>query len=127
MISKSSHIIRNSSVMPIRACWKRLGKYMAGSGGGPFRNRPPERLTELVHSKEVKEFDAELSQFLGDLLSAANSRDVPLVNERLTEIRTHLEDTVEDKLDMIFGGSVAKHTWVDGLSDIDSLLIINDT
>jgi predicted nucleotidyltransferase len=25
----------------------------------------------------------------------------------------------------LFGGSVAKHTYVDGLSDIDSLLVIN--
>ena len=100
---------------------------MAGSGGGPFRNRAPERLTELVRSQESKEFDAELSQFLGDLLAAANSRDVPLVNERLAEIRKHLEDTVDDELNMILAGSVAKHTFVDGLSDIDSLLIIDKT
>lgn len=100
---------------------------MAGSGGGPFRNRAPERLTELVRSQESKEFDAELSQFLGELLAAANSRDVRLVNERLAEIRSHLEDTVDDELDMILAGSVAKHTFVDGLSDIDSLLIIDKT
>lgn len=31
-----------------------------------------------------------------------------------------MQDEVEERFDSIFGGSVAKHTWVDGLSDIDS-------
>lgn len=100
---------------------------MGGGGGGPFRNRPPERLTRLVRSQESKEFEAELSQFLGDLLGAANNRDTPLVHERIEAIRGELEDNVEEEFDVIFGGSVAKHTWVDGLSDIDSLLIVNGT
>jgi len=30
-------------------------------------------------------------------------------------------------MDLLFGGSVAKHTYVDGLSDIDSLVILNKT
>ena len=100
---------------------------MAGSGGGPFRNRAPERLTESVRSQESKESDAELSQFLGELLAAANSRDVPLVNERLAEIKAHLEDTVADELAMISVVPLRSTCSVDGLSDIDSLLIIDKT
>jgi hypothetical protein len=100
---------------------------MGGGGGGTFRNRPPERLTQLVRSEEAKEFDVELSGFLNELLGKVNGRDVPLVEERLNEIKDHLQDEVESRLDSIFGGSVAKHTWVDGLSDIDSLLIVNGT
>src|SRR5689334_7811280 len=100
---------------------------MSGGGGGPFRNRPPERLTQLVRSEEAKEFDAELSGVLNHLLAAANSRDVPLVQERLDNIKAHLQDEIEGRLDTVFGGSVAKHTWVDGLSDIDALLVINET
>jgi len=98
-----------------------------GGGGGTFRNRPPERLSRLVRSEEAKEFDVELSGFLNELLGKVSGRDVPLVEERLNEIKDHMEDEVEERLDSIFGGSVAKHTWVDGLSDIDSLLIVNDT
>lgn len=98
-----------------------------GGGGGTFRNRPPERLSRLVRSEEAKEFDVELSGFLNELLGKVNGRDVPLVEERLNEIKDHMEEEIEERLDSIFGGSVAKHTWVDGLSDIDSLLIVNGT
>jgi Second Messenger Oligonucleotide or Dinucleotide Synthetase domain len=102
---------------------------MAGGGGrgGPFVNRTPEKLGQLVRREESKEFEAELSGFLGELLSSFNSRDVPLVTERLQELKRCLEGAVGDSLDQLFGGSVAKHTYVDGLSDIDSLLIINST
>jgi hypothetical protein len=50
-----------------------------------------------------------------------------LVRERLDDLKGALEGTIEGSVDQIFGGSVAKHTYVDGLSDIDSLVIINET
>lgn len=56
-----------------------------------------------------------------------NGRDTQLVRERLTDLKDALEGTVDGTVDHIFGGSVAKHTYVDGLSDIDSLIFINDT
>jgi hypothetical protein len=73
------------------------------------------------------EFGSKLGQAFGDLLAAYNSRDTELVNHRLDELRALLEDAIEDRIDQQLGGSVAKRTSVDGLSDIDSLLIINDT
>jgi predicted nucleotidyltransferase len=45
----------------------------------------------------------------------------------LDEIREALEDQVEEIETLLYGGSVAKHTYVDGLSDIDSLVIIAAT
>lgn len=36
-----------------------------------------------------------------------------------------LEKDIEGVLDLLFGGSVSKHTYVDGLSDIDALVILN--
>jgi hypothetical protein len=73
------------------------------------------------------EFNSKVAQTFGDLLAAYNSRDTELVKERLDALRTYLEDAIEDRVDQQFGGSVAKRTYVDGLSDIDSLMIINDT
>jgi hypothetical protein len=72
-------------------------------------------------------FEASLSAALADLLAGYNSRDVELVRERLEQAKGALEGAIEGTLDQIFGGSVAKHTYVDGLSDIDSLIIVNDT
>lgn len=104
---------------------------MGGSGGGdPFVNRSPEQLAKQVRQAEddtaVKVFEIELNSLLGELLASANSRDIGLVQERLDEIKDEISESLETSADLLFGGSVAKHTYVDGLSDIDSLLILND-
>jgi hypothetical protein len=105
---------------------------MGGSGGGgPFRYQSPETLRNRVREAEEKAkdatFEAALSGALGELLRDYNARDTALVRERLDELKGALEGTIEGSVDQIFGGSVAKHTYVDGLSDIDSLVIISET
>ena len=105
---------------------------MGGSGGGgPFRYQSPETLRNRVREAEEKAkdatFEAALSGALGELLRDYNARDTALVRERLDELKGALEDTIEGSVDQIFGGSVAKHTYVDGLSDINSLVIISET
>ena len=47
------------------------------------------------------------------------------MRERLDVAKESVQDETEDGYDLLFGGSVAKHTYVDGLSDIDTLLVIN--
>jgi Second Messenger Oligonucleotide or Dinucleotide Synthetase domain len=105
---------------------------MGGSGGsGAFVHRTPEQLRDIVRKSEdqttVARFEAELSRTLGELLGEFNSRDVPTVSARLGEIKAAIQDAIEGSFDPLFGGSVAKHTYVDGLSDIDSLMLINDS
>jgi Second Messenger Oligonucleotide or Dinucleotide Synthetase domain len=102
-----------------------------GGGGGPFVNRTPAELSKKIRETEddtaIKAFETQLGGLLSELLAKANSRDVELVQDRLQEIKDTLEGPLERSIDSLFGGSVAKHTYVDGLSDIDSLLILNDT
>lgn len=105
---------------------------MGGSGGGStFKHRSPEELSVAVRKAEddssVKQFEAELAGTLSDLLGAYNSRDAQAVQERLNAICTALQGSIEGTFDPIFGGSVAKHTYVDGLSDIDSLILLNSS
>jgi hypothetical protein len=102
---------------------------MGGGGGGAFVHRTPEQLRDIVRKAEdqttVAEFEAELSRTLGDLLGAFNGRDVPTVTQRLEDVKSALQDAIEGTFDQLYGGSVAKHTYVDGLSDIDSLVLLN--
>ncbi len=103
-----------------------------GGGGGAFSGRrTPERLQKIVREAEdktrVAAFETELSAIVGDLLAEYNGRDANSTRERLDEIKVALEDEIEGSLDQLFGGSVAKYTHVEGLSDIDSLILINDT
>jgi hypothetical protein len=101
-----------------------------GGGGGPFVNRTPEQLRQQVRETEdqtaIKVFETELGGLLSELLASANSRDVEKVRDRLDEIKDALEGPLETTVDLLFGGSVAKHTFVDGLSDVDSLLVLDD-
>lgn len=104
---------------------------MGGNSNGTFRNVSPSELRDKVRNTEEKgavaAFKAELARTLGTLLAGFNGRDVDLVSERLADLKQALEDEIDGSFDQLFGGSVAKHTYVSGLSDIDSLLIINDT
>jgi hypothetical protein len=97
--------------------------------GGSQRYEPP-RSTEEIR-REVEEslrraqLDSEVNNLLTSELAEVNARDVELVNERLDEIKESLGDKVQGFDRLLFGGSVAKHTYVDGLSDIDSLVVLD--
>lgn len=87
-----------------------------------------ERLVQkAVDDAAAAKFQAQLADYFSDLLSRYNKRDVALIRRRLDEISGVLKAMLKEKVDQIFGGSVAKHTYVDGLSDVDCLLILNDT
>src|ERR1700688_1733597 len=131
MTSRAFRITQISFGTRIRASWKQLEAQMGGSGGGTFGGRSPSKISQLVRDAELRtasaEFETRLSGVFGELLADFNSRDTVLVQERLQALKQHLEEVLDESLDHLFGGSVAKHTYVDGLSDVDSVLLINDT
>ena len=102
-----------------------------GGGGGWVSSRTPAELAQLVRASEQSSADANfaasLSEELAGLLAGYNGRDLELVRGRLEQAKIALEGSIEGTFDQIFGGSVAKHTYVDGLSDVDSLVIVNNT
>lgn len=72
-------------------------------------------------------FSAEVEQFLMDELRAYNSRDVDAIHTHLDTIQDCLEKNIQGTLRLLFGGSIQKHTYVDGLSDVDMLVCVNDS
>ncbi|MGB8842574.1 MAG: CBASS oligonucleotide cyclase [Aliidongia sp.] len=105
---------------------------MGGSGGSSsFQSRTPEAMRRIIRKTEddtsVAAFETELGTTLGSLLGAYNARDIETGRERLEGVKAALQGSIEGSFDQMLGGSVAKHTYVDGLSDIDSLILINNT
>lgn len=102
---------------------------MGGSGGSFFsRSKSPTAVAdELRERAEVsaREFEATLSEEFSRLLARFNDRNPVEVQRRLQEIRSVLHSEIEGTFDTLFGGSVSKHTYVDGISDVDSMLIIS--
>jgi hypothetical protein len=80
---------------------------------------------QIQEELRQQELNAELNEFLAEELTAYNDRDTQLVRERLDEIVDSLGDSAEEVDRLLFGGSVAKHTYVDGLSDVDALVVLN--
>lgn len=103
---------------------------MGGSGGRTgsyFSARDAETLREEATKRlEQSRIDAEVNQFLQEELADLNDRDVETTSTYVEEIESALEAHIESFDRLLFGGSIAKHTYVDGLSDIDSLVVLKE-
>lgn len=102
---------------------------MGGSGGGYFSGgTDPDKLREHIRAAEdnatTEKFESEVNEFLGKLLTKCNDRDNDAIGSAIDTIKTDLSKEIDGTVDVMFGGSVAKHTYVDGLSDVDSLVIV---
>lgn len=100
---------------------------MGGSGGGRYTSPSSDDLRhkiEQAQEKERQRLDNDVNELLQKLLAKYNDRDREASTERLAKIGEILGDTVEIE-NILLGGSVAKHTDVDGISDVDALVILN--
>ncbi len=101
---------------------------MGGGGGGGYFPSSPGKFQKLIgEAKEQAERDrseGEINEFLNKLLVSLNARDVDQIQEHLEKIADVLGSAFDFE-QFLFGGSVAKHTFVDGLSDVDALVIID--
>lgn len=103
---------------------------MGGSGGGFFSSSvSPEELArrtrEAEEAAQDAQFQTEVEKFLADELAQYNDRDVEATQEIFNSVMNDLKDDIAGAVDLLFGGSIAKHTYVDGLSDVDALVLFN--
>ncbi len=105
---------------------------MGGSGGSFYRgttapepDQVAKQIEKSVQKTQNQEFEIEINELLGGLLAQINDRDHQEIKDLLTKIKEELESEIEGSIDLRYGGSVSKHTYVDGLSDIDSLVFLN--
>jgi hypothetical protein len=100
----------------------------SGGGGGGFRFDPgrAKALPEQVAKAQLQASEAtagtEVANYLADSLKEFNNRDAAAMRGDLNEIEAHLGEDLQGSFDVLFGGSVAKHTYIDGLSDVDAVL-----
>lgn len=69
----------------------------------------------------------EVNGYLRNLLRGYNDRDVEAIGRHIKTLRDALERDGGDVIPIRFGGSVSKHTYVRGLSDVDALFIVNES
>ncbi len=86
-----------------------------------------KKISDSKDKTKLKQFESEVESEIQDSLSDINSRDSSKTNARLQEINKLLEGDIDGVLNINFGGSIAKHTYVDGMSDVDCLVFLNDS
>jgi len=103
---------------------------MAGGSGGSVSDYDRAKLFDKLQQSEEatkdKGFETQVNEYLNDLLAEFNRRS-PDVSKHLDEIQKTISDEVGETLKLVFGGSVAKHTYVDGISDVDALVLLGDS
>jgi hypothetical protein len=105
---------------------------MGGSGGGFFSSgaSPNERARRTREAEEKARddtFETEAGAFLASEVAEYNDRDVDGTQAVFQSVRKDLETDVEGTVDLLYGGSISKHTYVDGLSDVDALVLMDRT
>jgi len=105
---------------------------MGGSGGGYFPGTSkPEELRKQVRAAEEKarseHFETDLANLLDEFLTNINPQNIEARGRHIDEIKKALGSEIEGSVDLRFGGSVAKHTFVNGLSDVDALVMVSKT
>lgn len=102
---------------------------MCSSGRGYDGPTRPigELLSKSQRETEQREYEVQLEAAFRDALSDFNDRNVKDINTHLDTIEHALSKDIDEAVELVFGGSVMKHTYVDGLSDVDMLVCLNDT
>lgn len=97
-----------------------------GSGWSPLRDVSKIR-GELDNQTKDADYRSEVEKIIQDALSNYNSRDVDAVNKHLDVLSKAISKDIDGMVEIQFGGSVSKHSYVDGLSDIDVLVNVKET
>ncbi|MFY1110777.1 MAG: CBASS oligonucleotide cyclase [Methanosarcinaceae archaeon] len=108
------------------------GGIFGGAGGnGGSENQSSRNYKDLIN--EVREntkdeaFETTVNGLITGILGEANSRDTEVIREHLDDIKQNIEENVGGTIELQYGGSVSKHTYVNGLSDVDILVKINNS
>ncbi len=104
---------------------------MGGGGGGGGRSVPDGSVDLDALRRRAREideqarFDAEVNHRLAQRFASINARDAEKIGRYLDDILGALKDDVGGVERTLFGGSVAKNTYVEGLSDVDALVVLD--
>ena len=103
---------------------------MGGGGGDGSQRYTESNIEETVRKirdeSRDQRFETEVNEYLYNILNEL-SRDSRVTKEQLDLILNVLNEDDIGTFETRFGGSVSKHTYIEGLSDVDVLLLVNNT
>ena len=105
---------------------------MGGSGGSGYIPRSSsagvDRLVQQAGGRiDESSYNVQVNDLLREALKEINQRDPQKTWEYINALKEAINEGIEGTVDLAFGGSVRKHTYVNGLSDVDLLVQVNNT
>lgn len=98
---------------------------MSGSSGSSYRDvNTSSKINTSQEAVSTSELEMEINKLLEELLKHINDRDVEAIRTHLNEIEKILGKEIEGIEQILFGGSLSKKTFVEGISDVDALVVI---
>ena len=107
-----------------RSYWSGGGGGGGGGGDGGAADDGSE-VTDNVPAEDRAEYETEINQHLEDVIRDFSDRDTEKIGTHLETLRQGLQRDADITIELRYGGSIKKHTYVDGLSDVDALAVIN--
>jgi hypothetical protein len=83
------------------------------------------KIQESKGGTAQNEYEIQISDLLDKLLLHINNRDTQAIQTHLDVIISALNDQIDGTIATKFGGSLSKHTHLNGISDVDALIILN--
>jgi len=104
---------------------------MGGGSSTYHKNYKSSDILKKMQSSETEAakqtYESWVNNFLEQCLGNFNNPDTTSINKHIDSIRKTLASDIDGVISMRFGGSLAKQTHINGLSDVDTLVLINNT
>jgi hypothetical protein len=106
---------------------------MGGSGGvsnwssSSSSDEINQLLQRATESTEGASYNSEVNSLLQNALKEFNARQAEVTQRHLNVLKEAIEREIENSVDLLFGGSIRKNTFINGLSDVDTLVLVNNT
>lgn len=102
-----------------------------GGTRGFLKDKDIKKMQAEIREAEEKttneEFEVEVSAEINTLLADYNKRDPNAIKSHIDTIIEAIQKEIDGTCNIAFGGSYQKHTYVDGISDIDLLVLLNNS
>ena len=83
------------------------------------------KIQESEDQTAQNDYEVQINELIEKLLSQLNNRDTEAIQTHLDVIVSALNDEIDGTITTRLGGSLSKHTHLNGISDIDALVILN--
>lgn len=98
-----------------------------GSSSGGYSNYGSVGAQERASARNAQsaQVEMEINEFLESLLKDINNRDVEAIRTHIAEIERVLGREIDGLDTLLFGGSLSKSTFIEGMSDVDALVFFD--